>query len=86
MIQINIYLLSSVHKKHKTPSKGDEIWRLKKIAKDGAYHKQLNRSGIATVNDLLLRYAVDPISVRKVRGSSLFRYSFYNNLSSTLSN
>lgn len=59
----------SVNKKHKTPSLGDEIWRLNKIARDGKRHKKLVASGIQTVNDLLLQYAMNPSNIRKVRDS-----------------
>lgn len=65
--------LSSVNKKHKTPSKSDEVWRLKNIAKDGPNHKRLTDSGIETIDHLLWLYAIDPSTVRKVRDSSLFR-------------
>lgn len=54
------------NKKHKTPSLGDEIWRLNKIARDGKRHKKLVASGIQTVNDLLLQYAMNPSNIRKL--------------------
>ncbi|KAG6645925.1 hypothetical protein I3843_08G152300 [Carya illinoinensis] len=55
-----------LNKKHKTPSKSDEVWRLKNIAKDGPNHKRLTDSGIETIDHLLWLYAMDPSSVRKI--------------------
>ncbi|KAF5463333.1 hypothetical protein F2P56_019254 [Juglans regia] len=55
-----------LNKKYKTPSKGDEIWRLERIAKDGVYHRRLTSNGIETIDDLLLKYAINPSGVRKL--------------------
>ncbi|KAK1417738.1 hypothetical protein QVD17_26872 [Tagetes erecta] len=44
------------YKKHHPPSLGDDIWRLEKIAKYGALHKQLTQWKIYTLKDFLLVY------------------------------
>lgn len=44
----------------------DEVWRLEKIGKDGAFHKKLTSMGINTVQDFLKLSVVDPSKLRKV--------------------
>ncbi|KAL0335453.1 UNVERIFIED_CONTAM: Calmodulin-binding protein 60 D [Sesamum radiatum] len=41
------------YQKHYPPSLDDEVWRLDKIAKDGASHKRLNQFGVSCVGDFL---------------------------------
>ena len=43
-----------MYKKHYPPALKDDVWRLEKVGKDGAFHKKLNGSGIYTVEDFLL--------------------------------
>ncbi|KAF7805067.1 calmodulin-binding protein 60 G-like [Senna tora] len=57
------------YKKHDYPSLDDEIWRLKKIAKDGKIHKQLLSYQVKTVKDLLRLYVTDPFSLQKKMGN-----------------
>uniref|UniRef100_A0ACD5XMT0 Uncharacterized protein n=1 Tax=Avena sativa TaxID=4498 RepID=A0ACD5XMT0_AVESA len=42
--------------KHHPPLLGDEVWRLERIGKNGAYHQALSDSGIDTVQKLLQSY------------------------------
>lgn len=42
-----------MYKKHYPPALNDEVWRLEKIGKDGAFHKKLSAAGIVTVEDFL---------------------------------
>ncbi|KAF3454576.1 hypothetical protein FNV43_RR05024 [Rhamnella rubrinervis] len=56
------------YRKHHPPSLDDEIWRLEKIAKDGASHKKLSSYGIETVKDFLRWYMRDPSSLRNIFG------------------
>jgi len=42
--------------KHYPPLLGDEVWRLERIGKNGAYHQALSDSGIDTVQKLLQSY------------------------------
>lgn len=55
-----------VYKKHHPPMLQDEVWRLEKIGKDGAFHKKLSLQGIHTVQDFLKLSVVDPPKLRKV--------------------
>jgi hypothetical protein len=55
-----------VYKKHHPPNLKDEVWRLEKIGKDGAFHKKLTKEGITTVQEFLKLSVVDPLRLRKV--------------------
>lgn len=63
--------VDAVYRKHHPPSLSDEIWRLEKIAKEGAFHKRLSRFGIDTVKDFLQSYVKDPSGLRNVRESAV---------------
>ncbi|XP_027156921.1 calmodulin-binding protein 60 A-like [Coffea eugenioides] len=56
-----------LYKKHHPPSLADEVWRLEKIGKDGAFHRCLRKERIKTVKDFLTLYFVDPARLRNVR-------------------
>ena len=60
-----------VYKKHHPPYMSDEVWRLEKISKDGAFHKRLNKEKVKTVQDFLVLYFLDPTSLRNVSGHGL---------------
>jgi Calmodulin binding protein-like len=55
-----------VYKKHYPPALKDEVWRLEKIGKDGAFHKKLNSNGINTVEDFLRHLIRDQQGLRSV--------------------
>jgi hypothetical protein len=55
-----------VYKKHYPPALHDEVWRLDKIGKDGAFHKRLNGANIITVEDFLRLVVMDPQRLRNV--------------------
>ncbi|XP_027343847.1 protein SAR DEFICIENT 1-like isoform X2 [Abrus precatorius] len=57
-----------LYKKHHPPMLHDEVWRLEKIGKDGAFHKKLYKEGINTVQDFLKLSVVDPHKLRKILG------------------
>lgn len=63
------YSFALAYKKHYPPTLDDEIWRLKKIAKDGASHKRLSKEGISCVKEFLRLFVTDPSLLRKVRSS-----------------
>lgn len=44
----------------------DDVWRLKKIGKDGAFHKKMAAHGIKTVQDFLKLAVIDTHKLRKV--------------------
>lgn len=45
----------------------DEVWRLEKIGKDGAFHRKLAAEGINTVQDFLKVSTVEQSKLRTVR-------------------
>jgi len=57
---------TAAYKKHYPPALTDEVWRLERIGKDGAFHTRLSAEGINTVHDFLKLWAVDPIQLRGV--------------------
>ncbi|XVE54913.1 hypothetical protein DITRI_Ditri03aG0120200 [Diplodiscus trichospermus] len=60
-----------LYKKHHPPSLFDEVWRLEKIGKDGAFHKRLSRENINTVKDFLTMLFVDPTRLRHILGTGM---------------
>ncbi|CAN4108874.1 unnamed protein product [Withania somnifera] len=54
------------YRKHYPPTLDDEIWRLEKIAKNGASHKRLSKKGIVCVKDFLRLFVTDPSLLRKM--------------------
>lgn len=70
--------LLAVYKKHHPPSLDDEVWRLEKIGKDGAFHRRLTQAGIHTVKDFLIQLFIDPSKLRDVTGCS--NHHFYSTL------
>ncbi|KAJ1437904.1 hypothetical protein SESBI_03329 [Sesbania bispinosa] len=57
-----------LYKKHHPPMLNDEVWRLEKIGKDGAFHKKLSKEKITTVQEFLKLSVVDPHRLRKILG------------------
>ena len=55
-----------MYKKHHPPKFEDEVWRLEKIGKDGAFHKKLSSNGIHNVQQFLKLSVVDPLRLRQV--------------------
>ncbi|CAM6100732.1 unnamed protein product [Calypogeia fissa] len=60
-----------LYKKHYPPALHDEVWRLDKIGKDGAFHKRLNQAGIQTVEDFLRLVVMDPQKLRNILGNGM---------------
>lgn len=60
-----------LYKKHYPPALKDEVWRLEKIGKDGAFHKRLNKAGIYTVEDFLRLVVRDSHRLRNILGSGM---------------
>nr|POE69659.1 protein sar deficient 1 [Quercus suber] len=46
----------------------EDVWRLEKIGKDGAFHNKLKSEGIKTVQDFLKLSIVNPQLLRKILG------------------
>lgn len=57
-----------LYKKHYPPALDDEVWRLEKIGKDGAFHRKLSSAGINTVQDFLKWLTVERPKLRKILG------------------
>ncbi|KAK6942263.1 Calmodulin binding protein, C-terminal domain [Dillenia turbinata] len=60
-----------LYKKHYPPALHDEVWRLDRIAKDGALHKKLVAAGITTVEDFLRVLVKDQRKLRNILGSGM---------------
>ncbi|MBA0622040.1 hypothetical protein Godav_007610 [Gossypium davidsonii] len=60
-----------LYKKHHPPSLSDEVWRLEKIGKDGAFHKRLSRENINTVKDFLTMLCINPPRLRHILGTGM---------------
>ncbi|XVF89240.1 hypothetical protein PTKIN_Ptkin19aG0114300 [Pterospermum kingtungense] len=60
-----------LYKKHYPPALHDEVWRLDRIAKDGALHKKLLKAEIVTVQDFLRLLVRDPQRLRNILGSGM---------------
>ena len=58
--------IHTVYKKHYPPFLRDEVWRLERIAKDGAFHTRLASKNILTVKDFLRLHVTDPSALRNV--------------------
>ncbi|KAJ6694470.1 hypothetical protein OIU85_005181 [Salix viminalis] len=58
-------------RKHHPPHLGDEVWRLERIAKDGAFNKRLASYGVKSVQDFLQLYMIDPTMLRTVLGCGI---------------
>jgi hypothetical protein len=50
----------------------DEVWRLKKIRKNGPYQQALSDEGIDSVQKFLRAYMMDEHKLMKVKGTSSF--------------
>ncbi|GLT94840.1 hypothetical protein SLE2022_125580 [Rubroshorea leprosula] len=59
------------YKKHYPPYPTDEVWRLERIAKDGAFCKRLALEKVETVKDFLRLNATDPITLRNILGGGI---------------
>ncbi|KAK9073493.1 hypothetical protein SSX86_007817 [Deinandra increscens subsp. villosa] len=60
-----------LYKKHHPPYLSDEVWRLEKISKDGAFHKRLNKENVKTVKDFLVLHFLDPTMLRHILGPGM---------------
>ncbi|XP_027107899.1 calmodulin-binding protein 60 B-like [Coffea arabica] len=68
------------YKKHHPPSSDDEVWRLEKIAKDGASHKRLTSHGIHNVKGLLQLYVSNPCLLRHILGGNKISSKAWNSI------
>lgn len=71
-----LFPVYSVYKKHYPPRLEDEVWRLERIGKDGAFHKKLHSLNINNVQDFLKLSVVDPARLKNVCFLSLMTIMF----------
>ncbi|KAI5658610.1 hypothetical protein M9H77_27403 [Catharanthus roseus] len=64
------------YRKHHPPRMFDEVWRLEKIAKDGASHKRLADHGVSTVKEFLRLYVTKPNYLRHILGGKISNKSW----------
>jgi Calmodulin binding protein-like len=57
----------TVYKKHYPPFLHDEVWRLEKIGKDGAFHRKLQENNITNVEEFLRLLNIDQNILRGVK-------------------
>ncbi|CAL5444702.1 unnamed protein product [Camellia sinensis] len=57
-----------LYQKHHPPALSDAVWRLEKIAKDGAFHKRLTEDNIKTVKDFVTLLNIDPERLKRILG------------------
>jgi hypothetical protein len=69
-----------LYKKHYPPALHDEVWRLDRIAKDGALHKKLLKSEIVSVEDFLRVLVRDPQRLRNILGSGMSNRMWENTM------
>ncbi|XP_051217517.1 calmodulin-binding protein 60 D isoform X1 [Lolium perenne] len=60
-----------LYKKHYPPALKDDVWRLEKIGKDGAFHGKLNSNGIYTVEHFLQLLVKDQHKLRSILGTGM---------------
>ncbi|GAB2223754.1 hypothetical protein Droror1_Dr00004494 [Drosera rotundifolia] len=60
-----------LYKKHYPPKLSDEVWRLEKIGKDGAFHKRLSKEHVKSVREFLILLHVHPEKLRGILGSGM---------------
>ncbi|KAK7314576.1 hypothetical protein VNO77_33102 [Canavalia gladiata] len=60
-----------LYKKHHPPMLHDDVWRLEKIGKEGAFHRKLSSAGIKTVQDFLKLAVIDTAKLRMILGAGM---------------
>ncbi|GAU39728.1 hypothetical protein TSUD_144950 [Trifolium subterraneum] len=65
-----------LYKKHHPPKLEDDVWRLEKIGKDGAFHKKMTDKGIKTVQDFLKLAVMDTQKLRESYIDMLVREAY----------
>ncbi|GJN05893.1 hypothetical protein PR202_ga23567 [Eleusine coracana subsp. coracana] len=60
-----------LYRKHYPPVLGDDVWRLEKIGKEGAFHRKLTRHGVKNVQEFLRMLTVKPNELRTILGDGM---------------
>jgi len=61
----------AVYRKHYPPALGDDVWRLEKIGKAGAFHQKLAQNNVRTVQEFLQMLTVKPDLLRGIMGDGM---------------
>ncbi|XP_062195532.1 protein SAR DEFICIENT 1-like [Phragmites australis] len=60
-----------LYRKHYPPVLGDDVWRLEKIGKEGAFHRKLAQHRVKTVQEFLRMLTVKPDELRAILGEGM---------------
>ncbi|KAL5223351.1 hypothetical protein ABZP36_028064 [Zizania latifolia] len=60
-----------LYRKHYPPVLGDDVWRLEKIGKEGAFHRKLTTHHVRNVQEFLRMLTVKPDELRLILGEGM---------------
>lgn len=60
-----------LYRKHYPPLLADDVWRLEKIGKEGAFHRKLTHHNVRSVKDFLWMLMVKPDELRTILGDGM---------------
>ncbi|RLM92386.1 calmodulin-binding protein 60 B-like isoform X1 [Panicum miliaceum] len=60
-----------LYRKHYPPVLGDDVWRLEKIGKEGAFHRKLRHNNVITVQEFVRMLMVKPDELRAILGEGM---------------
>ncbi|KAF0920260.1 hypothetical protein E2562_034109 [Oryza meyeriana var. granulata] len=60
-----------LYRKHYPPVLGDDVWRLEKIGKEGAFHRKLTQNNVRNVQEFLRLLTVKPDELRAIMGDGM---------------
>ncbi|CAO2209096.1 unnamed protein product [Urochloa humidicola] len=60
-----------LYRKHYPPFLNDDVWRLEKIGKEGAFHRKLKRNHVVNVQEFVRMLMVKPEELRAILGDGM---------------
>ncbi|CAL4965031.1 unnamed protein product [Urochloa decumbens] len=60
-----------LYRKHYPPMFNDDVWRLEKIGKEGAFHRKLRRNNVGNVQEFVRMLMVKPDELRGILGDGM---------------
>lgn len=60
-----------LYRKHYPPVLTDDVWRLEKIGKEGAFHRKLRRNNVGNVQEFVRMLTVKPDELRAILGEGM---------------
>ncbi|KAL6847854.1 hypothetical protein ACP4OV_021982 [Aristida adscensionis] len=60
-----------LYRKHYPPALADDVWRLERIGKEGAFHRKLAQHNVKTVQEFLGMLTVKPVELRTILGDGM---------------